>query len=732
MSTDDPDDRGERDERGTHDGHDDRRDDHARFPTETPAVLTCGLPYANGDLHVGHLRTYVGGDTFSRALRTLGQEVAFVSGSDMHGTPVAVNAWQEGVSPEEFALRHHEKYEETFPRFDVDFDNYGHTRTDANVELTQQLVRTLDEEGYVYDEEIEVAWDPEEEQALPDRYVEGTCPYCGAHARGDECDEGCGRHLEPGEIEEPTSVVTGNPAKYRTRSHKFFRLSEFEAYLGEFISRLDGTSNARNQPREWIEGELKDWCITRDLEWGIPYPGEEELILYVWVDAPIEYVASTKEFAEGAESAASTGNDESAANAGDVGSANESFDWERAWQGDGELIHVIGRDIIQHHAVFWPAMLRGVGYNEPRAILASGFVNLDGKAFSTSRDRAVWADDYLEEGFDPDLYRYYVVTATGFQQDTDFSWDRFQERINSELVGALGNFVYRSLLFAHRTYEGTPESGLSTEVRERIEAATEGFEESVNEYSVRAIGRAPVELAAFGNEYIQQAEPWKLVDDDPERAAQVIRDCVQLVKATGVLAAPVMPGTAARLWEQLGESGSVRDAGLEAALEAPPENFDAPTELFERIDDDRVAELNEELQARIEESAPIPDANAQEGSDTEAETDLEPLTEERIGFEEFQDLDLRVGRIERAEAIEDSDKLVRLEVDIGIETRQIVAGLKQLHDTDSLPGQKVVIVANMEQAELFGVESNGMVLAAGEEADLLTTHDDASPGTRVR
>jgi methionyl-tRNA synthetase len=740
MSTDEADDRNERD------SHDDRTDGRACFPTETPAVVTCGLPYANGDLHVGHLRTYVGGDTFARALRTLGQEVAFVSGSDMHGTPVAVNAWQEGVSPEAFALRHHERYEGIFPRFDVDFDNYGHTRTDANVELTQSFVHSLDEAGYVYDEEIEVAWDPEEEQALPDRYVEGTCPYCGTHARGDECDEGCGRHLEPGEIEDPTSVITGNPAEYRTRIHKFFRLSEFKEYLGEFIARLDGTSNARNQPREWIEGELQDWCITRDLDWGIPYPGEEELMLYVWVDAPIEYVASTKEFAE---SSGSTGDDDSPTSDGSAEGTGESFDWERAWAEDGELVHVIGRDIIQHHAVFWPAMLRGVGYNEPRAILASGFVNLDGKAFSTSRDRAVWADDYLAEGFDPDLYRYYVVTATGFQQDTDFSWDRFQERVNSELVGALGNFVYRSLLFAHRTYEGTPESELSTTVRERIEAAIEDFEESVNEYSVRAIGRAPVELAAFGNEYIQRNEPWKLVENDPDRAAQVIRDCVQLVKAIGVLAAPVMPGTAARLWEQLGESGSIGEITLDAALEAPPETFDAPTELFERIEDDRVAELNEELQVRIEDATSEPgteaasaDADAQEGGeenvDTEAESaataaeaDLEPLIEERIGFEEFRDLDLRVGRIEHAEAIDGADELVRLEVDIGVETRGVVAGLKRLHDTDSLPGQKVVIVANMEKAELFGVESNGMVLAAGEEADLLTTHDDASPGTRV-
>jgi methionyl-tRNA synthetase len=359
---------------------------HDDFPTEHPAVVTCGLPYANGDLHIGHLRTYISGDAYARALETLGQETAFVSGSDMHGTPVAVNAEKEGVDPEAFALRHHEKYAETFPKFDVEFDNYGHTHDETNTELTKEIVRTLDDEGYIYEKEIQVAYDPEDDQWLPDRYVEGTCPYCGERARGDECDEGCGRHLEPGEIEDPVSSISGNPAEYRERTHKFFRVSEFEEYLTEFLDRLEGTSNAKNQPREWIENGLQDWCITRDMDWGIDYPGEgaDDLVLYVWVDAPIEYVSSTKQYTE------RVGADE--------------FDWAEPWRdGEGELIHVIGRDIIQHHTIFWPAMLHGAGYNEPRAVMASGFVNLDGAAFSTSRDRAVWADDYLDEGFHPDL-----------------------------------------------------------------------------------------------------------------------------------------------------------------------------------------------------------------------------------------------------------------------------------------------------------------------------------------
>jgi len=706
---------------------------HEEFPTDRPAVVTCGLPYANGDLHVGHMRTYVSGDVMARSLRRLGQQTAFVSGSDMHGTPVAVNAWEEGVDPEEYALQWHEKYAETFPRLNVEFDNYGHTHDETNTELTREIVEALDDAGYVYEKEIMVAWDPEAEQALPDRYVEGTCPYCGAKARGDECDEGCQRHLEPGEVENPRSVVTGNPAEYVERTHKFFRLSDLREYLQGFIDRLEGTSNARNQPREWIEGELQDWCITRDMEWGIDYPGEgaEDLVLYVWVDAPIEYVSSTKQYTER------------------VGA--DVYDWEAAWKppeggeaGDpesGEIVHVIGRDIIQHHTVFWPSMLHVAGYNEPRAIMASGFVNLDGRAFSTSRNRAIWVDDYLEAGFHPDLLRYYLVTVGGFQDDIDFSWEKFAERVNGELVGNVGNFAYRALLFAERNWGGTPDADLSDEVEARVQEAVETFREAVNDYSPRRAANAGVDLAHFGNEYIQRNEPWKLVDDDPDAAAQVLRDCVQVAKAVAVLLSPTLPGKAQALWEQLGEDGSVHDVEVGAALDAPPAEFGEPEELFEGIEDERVEALNAELEARIEAATAEADTEAASETadgdttmdeDTETTDDLEPIADERINFDDFQALDVRVGEIVEAEPIEGSDNLVRLEVDVGVETRQVVAGIKQLHDVEALPGTRVVLLANLEKAELFGVESNGMVLAAGEEADLLTTHGDAPPGTKIR
>ncbi|WP_226012333.1 methionine--tRNA ligase [Halomicrobium salinisoli] len=707
---------------------------HDEFPTDRPAVVTCGLPYANGDLHVGHLRTYVQGDAYARALRRVGQQTAFVCGSDMHGTPIAVNAAEEGVDPEAFASEYHEQYAETFPKFNVEFDNYGHTHDETNTELTKEFVRSWIDNDHVVEKEIQVAYDPDADQWLPDRLVEGTCPYCGEDARGDECDEGCQRHLEPGEIEDPTSTITGNPAEYREREHKFLRLSDFQEYLQGFIDRLEGSDNARNQPREWIEGELEDLCITRDLDWGIDYPGEsdgeDDLVLYVWVDAPIEYVASTKQYSER------------------VGT--EQYDWEQVWKVGGEerhgtefdddwhdeaaeIVHVIGRDIIQHHAVFWPAMLRGAGYNEPRAILASGFVGIDGKSLSTSRNRAVWAEEYLDAGFHPDLFRYYILSGSGLESDVDFSWDRFAERVDGELVGNLGNFLYRSLLFAYRNYGGTPDVATSDDVEARIEAAVDEFETAVREYDLRGLADVAVDLADYGNEYIQANEPWNLVDDDPERAEQVIRDCVQLSKAVAVLAQPVLPEKAERVWGQLGEQGSVADVPLETALERPPAEFDEPTELFSQIEDEHVEALNDQLRKRV--------AAASEDDESEADTDegdegddmdVEPIADDRISFEEFQDVDMRVGEIREADPIEDSDNLMVLEVDIGVETRQVVAGLQGLHDPADLPGTRVVLLANMEKTELFGRESNGMVLAAGEDADLLTTHEDAPLGTKIR
>jgi methionyl-tRNA synthetase len=669
------------------------------FPTDGPAVVTCGLPYANGDLHVGHLRGYVNGDVLNRALKSVGQQTAYVSGSDIHGTPIAVQARQQGIDPETLSMEYHEQYRETFPEFNVDFDNYGHTHDETNTELTREIVETLESEGYVYEKEIKVGWDPETDEPLPDRYVEGTCPYCGARARGDECDEGCGRHLEPGEIEDPVSTITGNPAEYRERTHKFFRVSDLSDYLTGFLDNLEGTSNARNQPRQWIEDGLQDWCITRDLDWGIDYPGEggvvpaerrdgaggtgdqddQDLVLYVWVDAPIEYISSTKQYSErvgadeydwtevwgkdggdggvSASSVEGSSADRSSGQSPREDDASGGSEDERSDAG-GEIIHVIGRDIIQHHTIFWPAMLEVADYAAPRAVCATGFITIGGKGLSTSRNRAIWAREYLDEGFHSDCLRYYLATNGGFQQDVDFSWEKFADRVNGELVGTLGNFLYRSLLFAHRNFGGTPgvseshpetsetesrPAEVSAEVRERIEDAQDAFRAAVNDYSVKAIGQTAVELAGFGNEYIQRNEPWKLGDDE---AAPVIRDCVQIAKAVAVLFEPVAPGKAETIWAGLEEEGSVHEVELDAALAAPPAEFDEPTEPFAEVEDDHVAELTAALEDRVAETANDEgetESDEADGDESSAVTDIEPVADDRISFEDFQELDVRVG-----------------------------------------------------------------------------------------
>ena len=674
--------------------------------SETPTLVTCALPYANGKAYLGHLRTYIPGDAYTRALRKQGRDVTFVCGSDMHGTPIVVNAEEQGREPEDLAMEYHEYFENAFPRIDVEFDNYGNTHEDSNIHRTQEIVRALEDAGHIYEDEMMVAYDPETERTLPDRYVEGTCPYCGnEEARGDECDE-CGRHLEPGDIEDPVSKVSGAPAEYVEQTHKFFALSEFQEFLRGFVDELEGTSNAQNQPKGWIEEGLQDWCITRDLDWGVPYPDEEDLVLYVWVDAPIEYIASTEEWA-----------------AKDDDVPDDA--WERYWRNDdSEIVHVIGGDIIQHHCVFWPSLLHGADYSIPDAVMASGLVKINDRAFSTSKGRAVWLDeDYLDEDFPADFIRYYIVSYTGFENDLNFSWSLFQERINNELVDTFGNFVYRSALLAHDNFEGTPDGELEDEVHEEIEKATERFEEAIEDHNVKEVAEAGMALAGFGNEYVQRNEPWNLMDEDVERAADVLYNCLAVAKASALLLEPVMPSAAERVWDTLDE-GNVHEATLDDAFEPVEGALKEPEQPFEQVEDKKIEKLEERLQERI----------GDEGEEVEEDdTDADDVGggNAEIPFERFEELDIRVARIVEAEPIEDSDSLLLLRVDIGEEERQVVAGLKGLHETDGLLGERVVVVTNLETANIFGYDSEAMLLAAGEDADLLTTAGDSEPGTEV-
>ncbi|HEY9245817.1 MAG TPA: methionine--tRNA ligase [Candidatus Methanoperedens sp.] len=668
----------------------------SNFPSKEPVLVTCGLPYANGKCHIGHLRTYVPADIFVRALRKQGQESVFVCGSDTHGTPIVVNAEELGITPKELVNKFHDHFEKIFKAVEVEFSIFGNTDSPVNHARTNSIVEALIEKGYVYPQVIRLAYCPHDERFLPDRFVEGTCPYCGKPARGDECDQGCGKHLEPGEIKEARCRICGNPAEYREQEHFFFKLSAFSGYLQEYLETLGGTSNAINYAKEWAR-DLKDWCITRNLEWGVRFPGHDDLVVYVWVDAPIGYISFTEEWA-----------------------ARNGNDWEKYWKRDSRIIHFIGEDITYHHCIFWPAMLKGAGYTQPWAVVASGMLKIEDKKFSKSRGYVVWVDeDYLDHGFHPDLLRYYIASYTSHTKELNFSWKVFQEKVNNELVGALGNFLHRTLHFAYKNFGKVPEGKVDKEILEKIESTINSVVSAFDEYEFKKATDSMMELAQFGNGYFQSNEPWQLIKKDREACGRVVKNCLQIAKALVLLFEPVLPGNMEKAGRQLSLDINVSTARFEDALiEAEPNNLGPPEILFSKLEDKKIREMEQILEKRIK-----------------IAMQKEKMKEEEksvITFEEFQKLDIRVGTVLNAENIKGSDKLLKLKVDIG-EERQIVAGIAKSHSPERLVGRQVIVLANMKPARLFGVESKGMVLAADvESAVLLLPEKQVKEGTKVR
>ncbi len=670
----------------------------SNFPSDKPVVVTCGLPYANGKCHIGHLRTYVPGDIFVRALRKQGQESVFVCGSDAHGTPIVVNAEEQGIAPKELVNKYHKLFESVFKAMEVEFSIFGNTDSPTNHARTDSIVEALIQNNYVYPQVIKLAYCPRDKRFLPDRYVEGICPYCGAVARGDECDQGCGKHLEPGEIKNARCRICGSPAEYREQEHFFFKLSAFSGFLSKYLNTLRGTSNAINYAKEWAK-DLKDWCITRNLEWGVRFPGHDDLVVYVWVDAPIGYISFTEEWAN------RTGND-----------------WEKYWKGDSRIIHFIGEDITYHHCIFWPAMLKGAGYTQPWAVVASGMLKIDDKKFSKSRGYVVWVDeDYLDHGFHPDLLRYYISNYTSHTKELNFSWKVFQDKVNNELVGALGNFLHRTLHFAYKNFGRVPEGEVDKEIFEKIRSTINNVISALDEYEFKKATDEMMELAQYGNAYFQSNEPWQLIKKDGEACASVVKNCLQIGKALILLFEPVLPGNMEKAWKQFALTGDVHSARFEDGLiELPSVELGPPEILFSKIEDKKIKEMEAILDKRVK-LAKSKEKMIEAG-------EVKPM----ITFEEFQKFDIRIGTVLAAENIKGSDKLLRLEVDIG-ERRQIVAGIAKSHSPSELVGKQVAVLANMKPAKLFGVESCGMVLAADVEgAVLLMPEKKVREGTKVR
>jgi len=644
-------------------------------------LVTCGLPYANGKLHIGHMRTYIPADVYVRFLRMMKEEVIFICGSDCHGTPIVVNAEKEGLKPEELVEKYHEHFLRVFKELAVEFDFFGKTTEKYHHERTREIVNRLIENGYIYSREIELAYCESCKRFLPDRYVEGICPYCKTPARGDECDQGCGRHLEPGEILEPRCKICGNRAVFKKRTHYFFKLTAFQEFLKEYLSRLSGTENAINYAKEWVNN-LRDWCITRDLEWGVRFPLDESLVLYVWVDAPIGYISFTEQLTN---------------------------DWKKIWiDGEAEIIHFIGLDIAYHHCIFWPSMLKAAGYALPSAVVASGMVKVEGKTFSKSRGYVVWVEDeYLKAGINPDYLRYYIVNYTSHEKDLNFSWDTFREKVNNEIIATFGNFLFRILSFAWKNF-GKIKMEVDREIMEKISMTRDRIVEAIKKWEFKVATDAIMELASFGNSYFQNSKPWDLIKYDKDKAMKVVANALQLVKALVIFSYPVMPRSMEKIAKSIGLD--IRTCSIDDVMKIDDEVVISKPEIpFEKIEDEKIEKLKKSLFDRFAEKP-------------------------EISIEEFRKLDIRIGKILDAKKIEKSKKLLKLLVDIGDEKRQLVAGIAENHRPEDLIGKLVVVIANLKPAKIMGVESKGMILAAdiGGKAVLLVPEKEVAAGTRVK
>ncbi len=674
-------------------------------PSEKAVLVTCGLPYANGKAHIGHLRTYIPADIYVRALKKTGREAVFICGSDTHGTPVVVNAEEMGITPKELVQKYHAHFDGMFKRMGVNFDAFGSTEDAESHNRTLDIVNRLIDKGYVYPKTIDVAYCPKCHRYLPDRYVQGTCPSCGKDARGDECDQGCGKHLEPGELKDPLCTICKGPAEYRKQEHFFFKLSDFKDFLLAHLDGLGGTINAKNYAIGWVTQELTDWCITRNLEWGVKFPGHDDLVVYVWVDAPIGYIAFTEQWAK------AKGNS-----------------WEKFWKGDCPIIHFIGGDIIYHHCIFWPAMLKGAGYSQASAVVASGMVKIEDRKFSKSRGYVVWVEeDYLDHGFHPDLLRYYLASYTSHTKEVNFSWKIFQDKINTELVGVFGNFLYRNLLFAYKNFGEIPEGDIAPETMEHIKITIEEVSKAMDDYEFKKAADTAMALASYGNSYFQANEPWKLIKEDRSACAKVIRNCVQIAKALILLFEPVLPEKMEDAWQQIGMTTNVHTAGYTEAFEhiTVGTPLAMPRILFTKVEDEKIAEMEQILDRRVKV------AMEKESGKKDTIAEYKPVIE----YDDFAKLDIRVGKVISAEKIKRSDKLLRLMVDIGdVNPRQIVAGLAEYYRPEDITGKTVNVLVNLKPAKLCGVESQGMVLAAemGKDVTLLTTDKSMKPGSSIK
>ncbi|MEM6820043.1 MAG: methionine--tRNA ligase [Pseudomonadota bacterium] len=664
-------------------------------------LVTSALPYANGDIHLGHLVEYLQTDIWVRFMRMQGHEVHYVCASDAHGTPIMIRARREGIDPEALVERYREAHQKDFSDFQIRFDHFGSTHSENNLEIVTRIYERLVEAGYIYTRTINQAYDATEGMFLPDRFVRGTCPACGAEDQyGDSC-ENCGRTYTPADLIDPISVLSGKPPEYRDSEHYFFKLGEFETFLREWLqdSQLDASVVAKL--KEWFEAGLEDWDVSRDAPYfGFKIPGTTDKYFYVWLDAPVGYLASFKSLCEA-----------------------QGVDFE-AWiapDSDTELYHFIGKDIMYFHALFWPAVLRGANLRTPTSVFAHGFLTVNGKKMSKSRGTFIRARTYLEH-LAPDHLRYYYAGKLGPGiDDIDLNFDDFVARVNADLVGKFVNIASRCSSFITRNHDGL----LSTELPDEKlyeEFVTAGTTIATH-YEHREFAKAMREimrLADLANQYIDTQKPWVLAKSDETRA-EVQPVCTQglnCFRALAVYLSPVLPEIARKAQALFGETDWTWASARTRILGRTIEKFEP---MLARVDGKQIEAVT---------AASVEEDTASKETESRPALDLAP----EIDIDAFMSVDLRVARIASAEHVDGADKLLRLTLDLGGEQRQVFAGIKSAYSPADLEGRLTIMVANLKPRKMrFGL-SEGMVLAAGDGKGihLLSPDSGATPGMRVK
>ena len=657
-------------------------------------TITAALPYTNGPIHIGHLAgVYVPADIYARYLRLIGKDVAYICGSDEHGVAIPMRAKKEGVSPQDIIDKYHGIIKQSFADFGISFDNYSRTSSEVHRETASEFFTTLHDNGDFIEETAAQLYDAEANQFLADRFVVGTCPKCGfEESYGDQC-ENCGTSHNANDLINPKSAITGNIPTVKETKHWFLPLNKHEDFLRKWIledHKKDWKPNVYGQVKSWITDGLRPRAVTRDLDWGIPVPLKDakEKVLYVWFDAPIGYISSTKEWA-----------------------AREGKNWEDYWKKDDtKLVHFIGKDNIVFHCIIFPAMLKAHGdYILPDNVPANEFLNLEGNKLSTSKNWAVWLHEYLEEfPNQQDVLRYTLTANAPENKDNDFTWKDFQAKNNNELVAIFGNFINRVVVLTNKYYDGiVPAPNDFSEIDEDVLAAVKEFPntigKSIERYRFREASQELMNLARLGNKYLADEEPWKVIKLDEERVQTIMYVALQISAALAVVSEPFIPFTSSKLKGILNLIQEDSDASLswqnvtEKDILIPTNHQINKAELlFSKIE-------NKAIEAQIEKLAATKIANKQENKIVEPQKEI-------IEFEDFTKLDIRVGTILEAERVAKTKKLLKLKVDVGMDTRTIVSGIAESFSPEAIVGQQVAVLVNLATRKIRGVESQGMIL----------------------